>query len=100
MRPGRLAGSSELRQEGSSASASDLTSFDGRADLIGEAKNLLLASARLVTLFGVGGVGKAKALARRRPDTSGRAVLVCVIVSQRPRVEPVLMSSTGRSCAI
>ncbi|MDX3192901.1 LuxR C-terminal-related transcriptional regulator [Streptomyces sp. MN03-5084-2B] len=46
-----------------SATTAEMTSFVGRGDLIDEAKDLL-ASARLVTLFGVGGVGKSRLLHR------------------------------------
>ncbi|WP_158226952.1 LuxR C-terminal-related transcriptional regulator [Amycolatopsis vastitatis] len=46
-----------------SATTAELTSFVGRGDLLDEAKDLL-ASARLVTLFGVGGVGKSRLLLR------------------------------------
>jgi predicted ATPase/DNA-binding CsgD family transcriptional regulator len=46
-----------------SATAAEMTSFVGRTDLIEQAKDLL-RSARLVTLFGVGGVGKSRLLHR------------------------------------
>jgi predicted ATPase/DNA-binding CsgD family transcriptional regulator len=62
---GRLDGAS------ASAAAAEMTSFVGRADLIGGAKDLL-RSARLLTLFGVGGVGKSRLLHRLADELSAR----------------------------
>jgi predicted ATPase/DNA-binding CsgD family transcriptional regulator len=59
----RLAGAS------ASATVAEMTSFVGRADLIGGAKDLL-RSARLLTLFGVGGVGKSRLLHRLADELS------------------------------
>jgi len=67
--PGDSRADPDARPAGASASAggAQMTSFVGRSDLIDGAKDLL-ASARLVTLFGGGGVGKSRLLHRLADD--------------------------------